>query len=415
MKRMRALVAATVVVSMLLPVVAAGRWYGSPRHPNVFGTRPLPISVGASHRPANGDSGGAAVSGDNRKTRLAAFHSAASNLVHGDTNRRTDVFIWRRPRGRAGLLLNHISGRLVRVSVDSHGVQGNGDSKWPSLDGSLTTVPHCVAFQSTATNLAAGDTDRVSDIFVRDLRSRRTYLVSGGVAQAATNASIDGHCRRVAFEAGGWTWIGHAHGGRPRRIRSGTQPSYARDGRAVVWTSRGMVWIRRRGVTSRVGPGSNPRVSDEEYGLWGVSFQTRRRLSGRDHDHYVDVYMRILGRHGGAHRTLLVSIVPGKDAYNGGITAFGQKRGIVVFGIHEGRGSGLWYFNKHTGHADDLALTSRGSLYGIAASARANFVAFTARQRLSRLDHTRHRTVYFKHLVDGQSYGAALPRSAKSR
>jgi hypothetical protein len=314
------------------------------------------------------------------------------------------VFVWRRPRGRAGLRLNRLTGRLLLASIDSHFGQGNGDSANPSLDGSLTSRPHCVAFQSTATNLAPGDADAVSDIFVRDLRARRTYLVSGGVDAPATNPSIDGRCRRVAFEAGGWIWVGSAHGGFARRLRQGSQPNFARDGRGLVWTSRGMVWIRRRGVTSRVGPGSNPRVSDEEFGLWGVSFDTRRRLSHRDRDHYTDVYMRVVGRHGGAHRTLLVSIVRGKDAYNGGITAFGQNRGIVVFGIHEGRGSGLWYFNKHTGHADDLAFTTRGTIHGIATSARANFVAFTARQRLSRLVRSSHATVYFKHLVDGQSY-----------
>jgi hypothetical protein len=409
----RALLVVAALLSLTLPVVAAGRWYGSPRHLNVFGTRPLPISTGLRHRPANGDSGGVALSGDNRRTRLAAFHSDASNLVRDDTNRRTDVFIWRRPRGRAGLALNHLTGRVSRASVNSDGVQGDGDSRNPSLDGSLTTVPHCIAFQSTSTNLAFGDTDRVSDIFVRDLRSRRTYLASPGVDAAATNPSIDGHCRRVAFEAGGRIWIGRAHGAFARQLRAGRQPSYSRDGTAVVWTSRNMVWIRRRGVTSRVGPGSNPRVSDQEHGLWGVSFETRRRLTHDDHDHWVDVYMRIVGRHGGAHRTLRVSIVPGRNAFNGGITAFGQNRGIVVFGIKEGRGSALWYFNKHTGHADDLALTTRGSLYGIATSARANFVAFTARQRLSRLYRGQHRTVYFKHLVDGQSYGAALPRSTR--
>ena len=43
-------------------------------------------------------------------------------------------------------------------------------------------------------------------------------------------------------------------------------------------------------------------------------------------------------------------------------------------------------------------------LHGIATSARANFVAFTAAQRLSRLARTRHSTVYFKQLVDGQAY-----------
>jgi hypothetical protein len=401
---MRALLAAALLACLVLPVVAAGRWYGSARHPNVFGTRPLPISIGASRRPPDGASGGAAVSGDNRKTRLVAFHSAASNLVHADTNGKTDVFVWQRPRGKAGLLLNHRTGRLTRVSIDSHGVQGNGDSTNPSLDGSLTSLPHCVAFQSTSTNLAAGDTDPVSDIFVRDLRTRRTYLVSGGVDPSAANPSIDGHCRRVAFSAGATIWISSAHGGNARPLMTGSQPNYARDGRALVWARHGSVWIRRRGVTSRVGPGSNPRVSDQEFGLWGISFDTRRRLTRSDHDHFVDVYLRIVGRHGGSRRTVLASLAPGKDAYNGGITAYGQNRGIVVFGIHEGTGSGLWYFNKHTGHADDLAFTTRGTLYGIATSARANFVAFTAKQRLSRLDRSRHATVYFKHLVDGQSY-----------
>jgi hypothetical protein len=401
---MRKIFVAALLVCLVLPVVAAGKWYGSSRHPNVFGTKPLPISIRSSRRPANGSSSGAAVSGDNRKTRLAAFHSSASNLVRHDTNGKTDVFVWRRPRGRRGLRLRHLAGKLILASVNGHWDQGNGDSTNPSLDGSLTSPPHCVAFQSTATNLNARDSDRVSDIFVRNLRTGRTYLVSRGIDARATNASIDGHCHRVAFEAGGWIWIGSAHGRFRHRLRMGSQPTYSRDGRALVWTHKGYVWIRRDGVTSRVGPGRNPRVSDREAGLWGVSFESRRRLTRNDRDRYADVYLRVIGRHGGAHRTLLASIVRGKDAYNGGITAYGQNRGIVVFGIHEGRGSGLWYFNKHTGHADDLAVTTHGTIYGIATSARANFVAFSAKQRLSSLDRSRHTTVYFKHLVDGQSY-----------
>jgi hypothetical protein len=148
-------------------------------------------------------------------------------------------------------------------------------------------------------------------------------------------------------------------------------------------------------------------VSDREYGLWGIAFDSRRRLTRSDHDHHVDVFMRIVGRLGGTHRTILVSKVVGGDAWNGGITSYGQRRGIVVFGIREGRGSALWYFNKHTGHVDDIAYTPRGRLFGIATSARANFVAFTSRHRLSHLYRGRHTTVYFKGLVDGQSYGAA--------
>jgi len=49
----------------------------------IFGNDPLNLSVSPSGAAANGDSGAPAVSGDNRKARLAAFQSDASNLVGG--------------------------------------------------------------------------------------------------------------------------------------------------------------------------------------------------------------------------------------------------------------------------------------------------------------------------------------------
>src|SRR3954471_969933 len=339
------------------PTERAGHLF-SRLHHHMFGTLPLPISIGSSHKPANGDSGGAAVSGDNRKMRLAAFHSTASNLVAGDSNGKSDVFVWQRPRGRAGLVLNHLGGNLRRVSVNNSGQQANGDSTNPSLDGSITSVPHCVAFQSTATNLAGGDSDSTSDIFVRDLRTKHTYLVSGGVGPAATSPSIDGHCRSVAFAAGGAVFTGSAHGGRGHRLSGGGQPDYSLDGSALVWARGGSVFIRRNGATSKVGPGSNPRVSDNESGIWGIVFDTKARLKGSDHDSHVDVYTRVVHGRGGPSRTDLISSAGGTNAYNGGITAYGANRGIIVFGIEEGAGSGLWYRNNHTGNIDDLAFTT---------------------------------------------------------
>src|SRR3954447_25463509 len=99
---------------------AAGELF-SRLHHHMFGTDPLPITVGAAHKAANGDSGGAAVSGDNRKTRLAAFHSSATNLMAGDSNGVKDVFVWQRPRGTLGLVLNRLGGALKRVSVSASG------------------------------------------------------------------------------------------------------------------------------------------------------------------------------------------------------------------------------------------------------------------------------------------------------
>src|SRR5689334_7235431 len=49
--------------------------------------------------------------------KWVAFDSLASNLVAGDTNGRIDVFV-----------KELATGAIVRVSVDSAGVQGNKDS-----------------------------------------------------------------------------------------------------------------------------------------------------------------------------------------------------------------------------------------------------------------------------------------------
>src|SRR6187431_9294 len=52
----------------------------------------------------------------------------------------------------------------TRVSVDSSGVEGNNSSNWPSIsaDGQV------LAFASYASNLVAGDTNGVYDVFVHD-------------------------------------------------------------------------------------------------------------------------------------------------------------------------------------------------------------------------------------------------------
>ena len=97
--------------------------------------------------------------------RFVAFRSDATNLVPGDTNGATDVFV----RDRQ-------TGTTRRVSVGPGGAQGNGGSFMPAIsaDGRF------VAFESSATNLVPGDTNDMEDMFVHDRQTGTTRRVSVG-------------------------------------------------------------------------------------------------------------------------------------------------------------------------------------------------------------------------------------------
>lgn len=125
--------------------------------------------------------------------RHVAFGSLASNLVPGDTNGRTDVFVHDRE-----------SGSTERVSLASDGTEGNGISQRPTIsaDGRY------VAFVSLASNLVPGDTNgpgaEGADVFVHDRDTGITERVSvasdgteGETASDAPAISADG--RYVAF------------------------------------------------------------------------------------------------------------------------------------------------------------------------------------------------------------------------
>ncbi|MCC6443218.1 MAG: PD40 domain-containing protein [Armatimonadetes bacterium] len=124
--------------------------------------------------------------------RYVVFHSPANNLVPGDTNSTTDVFVRDRD-----------TGATERVSVASDGSEANGLSWRPSIsaDGRY------VAFSSDATNLVAGDTNGYEDVFVRDRQTGTTVRVSVASDGEESNfnsglAEISGDGRYVAFTSG---------------------------------------------------------------------------------------------------------------------------------------------------------------------------------------------------------------------
>jgi hypothetical protein len=350
MTRHAALVAGTVTV-LALAATALGRTFG-----------PEPVAVSASNRGANGPSGSPAISGDNRVVRYVAFHSFASDLTPGDTNGALDVFLYTRA-----------THKMARVSVTNNGRQANGASGNPAIDGSVQRAPRCVAFQSQATNLSPADHDRSWDIYVRDLKARKTKLLSRGIGDSALDPAISGDCRQVAFTSAGRIYVANGlKGGKPRFVARGTNPDVSLDGSAITWERNHGVWVKRRGQTSKVAAvGGNPHVSDGGASrIWSVVY-----------DGASDVYMKTFKSRGGAFQTKLISGRGGKSlggtSHNGGITAYAHPRGIVIFTNTQGSETTLWYMNLHSGNIDDLA-HANSPIYDVATSARANYAAFSS-------------------------------------
>jgi Tol biopolymer transport system component len=157
------------------------------RHDRQSGrTRRVSVATGGGE--ANSDSQEAAISGD---ARYIAFKSFANNLVSGDTNERNDVFVH-----------DTQTGATSRVSVSSAGVEGDEDSYSPGLSGDGRTV----VYGSLATNLVAGDTNGVGDVFAHDTSNGLTTRVSvdssggeGNGGSAGRSITADG--RAIAFQS----------------------------------------------------------------------------------------------------------------------------------------------------------------------------------------------------------------------
>jgi tricorn protease-like protein len=137
------------------------------------------VSVSSTGRQANGASSNAHLSADGR---FVAFYSKASNLVPNDANRRGDVFVHDRKTGRT---------ERVGVGSTSPYISGNG---------------RIVVFSSRSTNVVPGDTNGQEDVFVRDrwnnLTKRVTVASNGAQANAASHPSgISGDGRYVAFRS----------------------------------------------------------------------------------------------------------------------------------------------------------------------------------------------------------------------
>ncbi len=160
------------------------------------------VSISATGREAiGGESTHAAISATGR---FIAFESLASNLVYSDTNGLSDVFLHDRDADEDGVF-DELGGiGTIRISVSSAGLQAiGGGSTAPSISGNGRSI----AFQSSATNLVAGDGNGVADVFVHDRllgRTVRASIATDGATPtvgASARPAISQNGRFIAFDS----------------------------------------------------------------------------------------------------------------------------------------------------------------------------------------------------------------------
>lgn len=143
----------------------------------------LRISQTSSGTGANASSNNTTISPNGR---YVAFDSGGSNLVSGDNNSSTDVF-----------LRDVNAGTMQRVSVAIDGTEGDGSSRNPSLSPTAASGFFGIAFESSATNFELNpstfpDTNNAVDVYFKlpTLNFMERISVGAGPTQG-NNDSFD--------------------------------------------------------------------------------------------------------------------------------------------------------------------------------------------------------------------------------
>ena len=142
------------------------------------------ISRNPAKASGNGSSFSPVISGDGQ---FVVFVSDASDLVSGDTNGASDLFLWERSQPDTLTLISKVNGGTTsgdRASINPI-ISGNGQY---------------VVFTSLATNLVDGDGNAKQDVFVWERSTKTTTLVSH--ANGSKNSS-DGTSENAAISNDG--------------------------------------------------------------------------------------------------------------------------------------------------------------------------------------------------------------------
>jgi hypothetical protein len=206
--------------------------------------------------------------------RLVAFESDASDLVAGDDEGFSDVFVYDRD-----------AGTTERISQAANGDGGNNSSDSPQIsdDGRY------VVFESSATNLGPTDSNSRTDVYIYDRQTSTMELVSVATngdqgADMSRNPTVSADGNLIAFtsesdfvnggdtstdqvwlrnrSAGTTSLVSKASNGDPGNLDSAHQPLITGNGQFIVYPSA---------ASNIVTPDTNGRDSVMVYDVAGDS------------------------------------------------------------------------------------------------------------------------------------------------
>ncbi len=217
-----------------------------------------PIGGGQS----NGMSSPTSISSDGR---YITFRSAATNLVPGDTNGQSDIFVYDR-----------ITGDLEMVSISSSGQLSNGESKDPGICGD----GRFVVFTSDGTSLVSQPPNGQRQIYVHDRLRHETFLASVNSSGELGNGrghrgSLSSDCSTVGFATDASNIVPNDTNG--SRDLFAARIMYPADLSASSMTARGnfepgqtisyTITLRNSGTETVAASLTNPIPSDTTYVL----------------------------------------------------------------------------------------------------------------------------------------------------
>jgi len=306
--RARALVAAAAMATLLLTP--------APAHAAEPGTIAL-VDVALDGTPGDGGVGGADISDDGR---YVASASTSSNLVPGDVNGTTDIFVRNIETGTTTLV--------------SGGPDGQPANDWAEYVAAISGTGRYVAFTSYASNLVPGDTNNERDVFVYD---RETGVTARANRPATGDELPDGSNPSISTDGTRVTWESYAP--YVPADTNGTGDVYVRD---LIADTTTLVTADRQGTDAGDSYSSSGRLAAG--GRYVAFYSSAADLVARDvNGHLSDVFVRDLK----TGRTTAVSTTPAgptanSDSFDGAASANGSRivfhSGATDLGVDPGDG-----------------------------------------------------------------------------